>query len=109
MSPRGKFLWGAATSSHQVEGGNRHNDWWHWEEQGHIEGGARSGMAADHWNRFKEDLKIAADLGLNSYRFSVEWARLQPEEGRWDPEAMEWYRELIAECERRGLQPMRTW
>jgi beta-glucosidase len=108
MSQSTDFLWGAATSSHQVEGGNRFNDWWHWEEQGNIEGGVRSGAASDHWNRFREDLRLAADLGLNSYRFSVEWSRLQPEEGRWDPEALEWYRELIAECERRKLMPMLT-
>jgi beta-glucosidase len=107
-NPKRPFLWGAATSSHQIEGGNRHNDWWHWEEQGHIEGGARSGMAADHWNRFREDLRLAADLGLNSYRFSVEWSRLQPEEGRWDPEALDWYAELVAECERLKLMPMLT-
>ena len=104
----GRFLWGAATSSHQIEGENRYNDWWQWEHQGNIEGGARSGRAADHWNRFREDLRLAKDLGLNSYRFSVEWSRLQPEEGRWDPEPMEWYRELIAECERLGLLPMLT-
>lgn len=102
------FFWGAATSSHQVEGGNRHNDWWHWEEQGKIEGGARSGAATDHWNRFREDLKLAADLGLNTYRFSVEWSRLQPEEDRWDSDALERYRELIAECEKLGLMPMLT-
>lgn len=102
------FLWGAATSSHQIEGGNRHNDWWYWEEQGKIEGGVRSGPATDHWHRFREDLKLAADLGLNSYRFSVEWSRLQPEEDRWDPKALDWYRALIDECERNGLMPMLT-
>lgn len=102
------FLWGAATSSHQVEGGNVHNDWWAWEEKGHIEGGVRSGIATDHWNRYKEDLRLAADIGLNTYRFSIEWSRLEPEEGRWDPAALEWYEELVAECERRGLMPMAT-
>src|SRR5215472_9070709 len=76
------FLWGAATSSHQIEGGNEHNDWWAWEAEGHIEGGVRSGDATDHWNRFREDLQLAASLGLNSYRFSIEWSRLEPEEGR---------------------------
>lgn len=106
--PKKPFLWGAATSSHQVEGGNRHNDWWCWEEQGKIEGGARSGPAADHWNRFRDDMRLAAELGLNSYRFSIEWSRIQPEEDRWDLSALEWYRELILECERKGLMPMVT-
>ncbi len=103
-----KFLWGAATSSHQIEGGNRHNDWWEWESQGNIEGGVRSGLAADHWNRFREDLRLASELGLNSYRFSIEWSRIEPEEGKWDDEAMSWYQELVTECERLGLLPMLT-
>lgn len=102
------FLWGAATSSHQIEGDNRHNDWWHWEEQGNIETGERSGKATDHWNRFREDLRLASELGLTSYRFSVEWSRCEPEEGRWDESALEWYRELVSECEKRNLLPMAT-
>jgi beta-glucosidase len=102
------FLWGAATSSHQIEGDNFHNDWWKWEQDGHCEGGARSGKATDHWRLFREDLRLAKELGLNSYRFSVEWSRLEPSEGQWDPEALEWYRELIAECEKNGLMPMLT-
>ena len=102
------FLWGAATSSHQIEGDNKKNDWWKWEEEGNIEGGVRSGKATNHWNLFKEDLRLAADLGLNSYRFSIEWSRLEPQEGYWDSEAFEWYEALIAECERLKLLPMLT-
>jgi beta-glucosidase/6-phospho-beta-glucosidase/beta-galactosidase len=102
------FLWGAATSGHQVDGDNRHSDWWEWETQGHVEGGVISGRATDHWNRFKEDLKLAADLGLNTYRFSVEWARVEPEKGEWNKEALDWYRALVAECEKHGLVPMAT-
>jgi beta-glucosidase len=108
MSDHKYFLWGAATSSHQIEGNNIHNDWWHWEQQGMCEGGARSGIATDHWNRYREDLRLAADIGLNSYRFSVEWSRIEPQEGQWNLEAMEWYRELIHECECLGLLPMLT-
>ncbi|MBI3543629.1 MAG: glycoside hydrolase family 1 protein, partial [Deltaproteobacteria bacterium] len=102
------FLWGAATSSHQIEGDNVHNDWWAWEEQGRTEGGARSGKATDHWKRFHEDLKLAADLGLNSYRFSVEWSRLEPSDGTWDESPLDWYEALVGECEKLGLLPMRT-
>jgi len=102
------FLWGAATSSHQIEGNNIHNDWWAWEQGGNIEGGETSGLACDHWNRYKEDLKAAKELGLNSYRFSIEWSRCEPEEGKWDESAVDWYVELVAECERLGLLPMAT-
>ncbi len=100
------FIWGAATSSHQVEGYNDKNDWALFEAQGHIEGGVRSGAATDHWNRFREDIRLAADLGLNSYRFSVEWSRIEPEQDRFDPEAMKWYSDLIAECEKHRIMPM---
>lgn len=103
-----EFLWGAATSSHQIEGNNIHNDWWQWEHEGFIEGGARSGLATDHWNRFLEDLDNAASLGLNSYRFSIEWSRIEPKEGVWDNTAIEWYRNLILECEKRKLCPVVT-
>lgn len=102
------FLWGAATSSHQVEGGNEFNDWWKWEAQGNIETGERSGRAADHWNRYEEDLRLAAEMGLNSYRFSIEWSRLEPERGKWDLNAVGRYAEIIATCERLGLVPMVT-
>jgi beta-glucosidase len=102
------FLWGAATSSHQIEGHNDKNDWWAWEHEGHIEGGARSGAATDHWHRFREDLDLAAQIGLNSYRFSIEWSRLEPEEDEWNDAAFEWYRQLILECEKRDLVPMLT-
>ena len=102
------FLWGAATSGHQIDGGNIHSDWWAWEKTGVIEGGVTSGSATDHWNRRYADLKLAADLGLNSYRFSVEWARLEPERGRWSAESFEWYESLLGECEKLGLMPMLT-
>ncbi len=103
-----KFLWGAATSSHQVEGQNIHNDWWAWEQEGNIEGGETSGAACDHWKLFKEDLRAARDLGLNSYRFSIEWSRCEPALGQWDSTALEWYSDLIGECEKLNLLPMAT-
>lgn len=102
------FLWGAATAGHQIEGGNVHSDWWHWEQTGYCEGGARSGIATDHWNRFREDLGLAREMGLTSYRFSVEWSRLEPEQGRWSAEAFDRYDAIVGECERLGLVPMLT-
>jgi beta-glucosidase len=102
------FLWGSATSSHQVDGGNIHSDWWAWEEQNNIEGEARSGMATDHWNRFSEDLGLAKEYGMNSYRFSIEWARVQPTEDHFDTGALAWYVRLLDRCEDLGLVPMAT-
>jgi beta-glucosidase len=102
------FLWGAATSSHQIEGHNQHNDWWAWEAKGKVDGGVRSGAATDHLNRFREDMRLAKELGLNSYRFSFEWSRFEPLEGAWEKTACDWYGELISECEAHGLLPMAT-
>lgn len=102
------FFWGVATSSHQIEGNNTKNDWWAWEQEGNIEGGVRSGLATDHWNRFREDIRLAAELGVNSYRFSIEWSRIEPEQGKFCKESMAWYRELVAECEKHRIAPMLT-
>jgi beta-glucosidase len=79
------FLWGAATSSHQVEGGNTNNDWWHWEQQpGRIDDGTTSGAACEWWNgRAEEDLARAAELGHGAHRMSLEWSRLEPGPGRY--------------------------
>src|SRR3989344_6874637 len=88
------FLWGAATSAHQVEGGN-HNDWSEWElfnaRRLSAKSGAKyppenyiSGQASDHYNRFREDFDIAKSLGHNAHRFSIEWSRIEPEEGKFD-------------------------
>lgn len=103
-----QFLWGVATSSHQIEGGNQHNDWWAWELDGRTDGGVRSGKAADHWNRMREDLELAKSLGLNTYRFSFEWSRFEPSEGAWEPDAVRGYTLLLDLCDELGLLPMAT-
>ena len=107
--PRG-FLWGTATSSHQVEGDNRRNDWWQWEHQeGRILEGQRSAKACDWWGgRWEEDLTRAADAGQNAHRFSIEWSRLEPEPGKWDASALEAYRGMLQGARQRGLTPIVT-
>src|SRR5437868_1004416 len=94
------FLWGSATSSHQIEGGNRHNDWWAWEQAGKLK--EPSGLACDHLHRFREDIALVSHLGHNAYRFSIEWSRLEPEEGKWDPAGFEFYREIFEELKKRN-------
>jgi beta-glucosidase len=102
------FLWGVATSAHQIEGYNSNSDWWHWEHAGNIEGGAVSGRATNHWFLFEKDLKLAKDLGLNSYRFSIEWAKIETSPGVWNQEALNWYDRLLDLCIELGLEPMLT-
>ena len=100
------FLWGAATSSHQVEGMNTHNDWWEWEQKGKVK--EPSGKACDHWDRFREDFKLAKSLHHNAHRFSLEWSRVEPEEGKFSEEALSHYREVIRSLRENGLEPVVT-
>jgi beta-glucosidase len=106
--PKG-FLWGCATSSHQVEGNNTKNNWWQWEQEGgHIKGGDVSGIACDHYNRFDSDFALAQDLGHNAHRLSIEWSRIEPEEGQWDMKEVAHYRQVMESLHRHGLTPMVT-
>ncbi len=97
------FRWGTATAAHQVEGGNVNNDWWAWEQtpgSGCVE---PSGDACDQYHRFGADLDLLAALGFNSYRFSIEWSRIEPEEGQFSTAALDHYRRVAAACAERGL------
>ena len=105
--PKGFFI-GAATAAHQVEGNNIHSDYWAQEQLPHTSFTEPSGDACDHYNRFEEDIKLLADAGLNAYRFSVEWARIEPEEGKFDEREIEHYRQVIACCKQNGVEPIVT-
>ncbi len=104
-----RFLWGVATSAHQIEGGNDRNDWWEWETRpGVINDGARSGAACLSWERWEEDLDLVRGLGLNSYRLSIEWSRIEPEPGRYDEAALARYRSMLEGCRARAITPVVT-
>ena len=105
--PKGFFI-GAATAAHQVEGNNIHSDYWAQELLPHTSFAEPSGLACDHYNRFEEDIRLLAGAGLNAYRFSVEWARIEPEEGRFDDQEIEHYRKVIACCRENGVEPIVT-
>ena len=124
------FLWGSATSAHQVEGGNR-NSWSEWEKA-NSERLAReaenkyekwqqekfpemiesenyiSGKTCDHYHRYEEDFDIAKKLGHNAHRFSIEWSRIEPEEGKFDEKEIKHYRKVLRALQERGLEPMVT-
>lgn len=99
------FLWGAGTAAHQVEGDNRANDWWSWERDPNSTSGGLSGSACEHWTRYPGDLDLLAALGLNCYRFSVEWSRVEPSEGVIARDAVEHYRNVCEAAQARGLDP----
>jgi len=104
------FLWGTATSAHQVEGANRANDWSQWEqESGRILEGHQAGAACDWWGgRWREDFDRAAADGHNAHRLSIEWSRVEPSPGVWDQTALDQYREMLTGALARGLTPMVT-
>ncbi len=100
------FLWGASTSAHQVEGGNTNNDWAAWEEAGRVR--VPSGLACDHYHRFREDFDLARNLFHNAHRLSLEWSRIEPEEGRFSDDALRHYREVLEALRDRKMEPVVT-
>jgi beta-glucosidase len=127
-----KFLWGAAISAHQAEGGT-HNQWTVWELENaktlaaqaphhygdletwpDVEKAAKnpanyvSGQAADHYNRYEEDFDLLRKLNMNAFRFSVEWSRIEPEEGAWNVAALDHYKQYVAALKKRGIEPVLT-
>lgn len=102
------FLWGTATSPHQVEGNNTGSDLWAIEVAPDSPMPQRSGDACDSYHRWREDLDIVRDLGLNSYRFGIEWARIEPAPGHISLAALAHYRRIIEGCLDRGLTPIVT-
>lgn len=127
-----RFYWGASTSAHQAEGSN-HNNWSVWElenakslaksaewklsdlpawaeirKQATDPDNYVSGVAIDHYQRYKLDLALAEKLNLNAFRFSIEWSRIEPEEGVWSREAIDHYRDYIREIKKRGMEPLPT-
>lgn len=127
-----KFLWGAATSAHQVEGGT-HNQWSVWELEnaktlaaqaeyhyGQLDSWAQteteakdpnnyvSGAAADHYSLYQDDFDLLKKMNMNAFRFSIEWSRVEPQEGAWNVEAVEHYKQYAAELRKRGIEPVVT-
>lgn len=102
------FLLGAATAAHQVEGNNTNSDCWAMEHMEHTSYAEPSLDAVDHYNRYEEDIKLMADAGLNTYRFSLEWARIEPLEGQFNEDAIEHYRDVIRCCKANRIEPIVT-
>lgn len=103
--PKG-FLWGAATSAHQVEGNNINSDWWEWEKRVGLP--QTSGQACRHYQLYKEDFALASQLSHNVHRLSVEWSRIEPEEGRFREEEINHYREVILSLKQLNIEPIVT-
>lgn len=105
--PKG-FLWGTASSAYQCEGGNTNNQWYRWEQQGHILTGERCGDASNWWKAAEADFDRAEQMENNALRLSLEWSRIEPAEGWWDSAAMDRYRAMLIGLRRRGIKPIVT-
>ena len=110
------FKFGAATAAYQIEGGIKDTNWNRWEARKTrphdggvtIERGETGDTACDSWNRFEEDLQVVCDLGLNVYRFSVEWSRVEPSEGSFDERAVDKYADWCKKLRAKGVEPLIT-
>lgn len=102
------FKLGAATASLQIEGGDKNNSWYRWCEEGKTKDGTHCVVADDHWNRVKEDVELMQQLNLQCYRMSLEWARIEPQEGQFSGAAIEHYRNEIKLLLDRGIHPIVT-
>lgn len=101
------FLWGAATSPHQIEGNNTNSDWWN-SERKYPQMFQRSGDALDSYHRYPEDMRLLAEAGLNSYRFGIEWARIEPDQGHFSRAELAHYRRMIDTALELDLTPVVT-
>lgn len=107
--PKPAFLWGTAGSAYQIEGGNVASDLWLLAHVRPTLYGTPCGDAADSFHRFEEDLRLAAGLGLNCHRLSIEWARVEPEPGEYSRAALDYYRRVLERCRHHGLAPVVTY
>ena len=101
------FLWGTATSGYQIEGDSPVCDWQEWEKAGKTHGG-ECGKACDYWNLWRDDHKLLEELEVKSFRLSIEWARIEPEEGKFSQEAINHYREILADLKDKNIKTQVT-
>jgi len=100
------FLWGAATSSYQIEGDNVNSDWWEWEQAGKTKD--ISGEACDYWHRYASDHDLLEELGVGLFRCSIEWSRVEPRDGEFSDEAIGHYRQIFQDLKRRNIKTQVT-
>jgi beta-glucosidase len=99
------FLWGAATYAYQVEGSNVNSDWYPWEKKA---GKERCGKACRHYGLYERDFNLAKNLHHNAHRFSIEWSRIEPKEGKFSRKELKHYTDVVLALRSRGIEPIAT-
>lgn len=102
------FLWGASTAAHQIEGNNIASDLWQKEYAPGTTIKEPSGDACDSYNRYEEDIRLLSYAGLNTYRFSIEWARIEPVQGEISHAQLLHYKQMIDICKDNNVEPFVT-
>jgi beta-glucosidase len=102
------FVWGVAAAAHQIEGGNWNNDWWEFEHRPDTPCREPSGDCTDSYHRYAEDIALVREMGFSAYRFSIEWSRIEPEDGEFSRAALDYYRRVLGECHEQGVLPAVT-
>ena len=103
------FIWGTATAAHQVEGNNTNSDYWLLENTKDTIFVEPSGIACDQFNRYREDIDIMAENSIQSYRMSIEWARIETAEGEYSQDAIDHYKKVLDYCQEKGLKTCVTY
>jgi beta-glucosidase len=102
------LLLGAATAATQIEGGDKNCNWYYWSLAGKIANGGSSITAADHWNRYIEDVELMDEMNLEVYRMGIEWSRIEPSKGVWSAEGISHYKDLFIKLKEKGIEPLLT-
>ena len=108
LKPPQDFMWGVSTAGHQIEGNNVNSDVWLLENIKPTMFAERSGDACDSYHRYAEDIALIKALGLNAYRFSIEWSRIEPSPGAFSVAELDHYKKVIDACHRAGIRPAVT-
>ncbi|HCB99658.1 MAG TPA: glycoside hydrolase family 1 protein, partial [Ruminococcaceae bacterium] len=105
--PKG-FLFGSATAGAQVEGGDKNSNWYDWAQKGHIKDGSDILRTGDHWNRYREDISLLNQMHHQVYRMGIEWSRIEPQEGHFDEQAIQHYRDMLIRLNENHIRPLVT-
>src|SRR3990167_9299027 len=101
-----QFMWGVSSAGYQAEGNETNSQWYFWEQAGKTK--HRSGKAVDFYNRYEEDILLAKQMGVNSFRMSVEWSRVEPQPGVFDEAQIAHYRKIVQTVRKHGMEPLVT-